>query len=134
MHQIDRRHSVTRQRRIGYALLAFAGIIVVAGAGFLFYYGYPLATYLGPVVPAVIVAFAGVRYLRASRDGEPVRDERTVRRHGKTSQNAFVGLLLLMSADLTVSIVPDDYVRICYLLAGVTIYVAFYSYFAVTTQ
>ncbi|WP_217629027.1 hypothetical protein, partial [Halopelagius longus] len=82
--------------------------VVILGAGSIIasqLYDLPLISYLGILIPAVVLAVFGYRAVSASRDGKALGDERTAELFGRVGLNSFWVFMTLIGLDGLVQIV-----------------------------
>lgn len=120
--------NLKQQKRVGYVLLAGAVAILIGSIAIFQYYNFPPISYLGPLVPFVILVVFGYRAVSASNERKALGDERTAELLGKASINAFWWLIGILLIDGTFTIFPDEANNL-YIFSGLVIYALYYVYY-----
>ncbi|MGQ3330438.1 hypothetical protein [Halorubrum sp. FL23] len=120
--------NLKRQKRVGYGLLAGAVAILIGSIAVFQYYDFPPISYIGPLVPFVIVVFFGYRAVSASYNRKALGDERTAELLTKAGTNAFWWLIGMLLIDSTFTIFPDEANNL-YIFVGLAVYALYYVYY-----
>ncbi|WP_162989786.1 hypothetical protein [Natronorubrum halophilum] len=121
--------NISRQKRIGYVLLASAVVAFVGSVAALQHYEFPVVSYLILLVPVNILAFLGYRAVSASRDRKALGDERTGNVYGRVGINSFWILMSIILVDVAFGIFPEEIAGIAYVFGGLLIYCLYFGYY-----
>lgn len=121
--------TLVQQKRSGYVLLAGAVATLIGGGLALQYYEAPTESYVGLLVPVVILGAFGIRTVAAGNSEKAIGDERTEKLHGRVSINAFWWLMAILMIDSAFGIYPTESVRLLYAVTGLAVYALYYGYY-----
>jgi hypothetical protein len=121
--------NIERQRRAGYALLAGAALVGIGSIVAMQYYGFPLVSYLGILVPVSILSFFGYRAVTASNERVALQDERTKQLYERVGFNAFWLLISAITIDEVFNLSPDELAGSIYVATGVILHLVFTLYY-----
>lgn len=121
--------NLVQQKKAGYVLLAGAVATLIGGGLALQYYEAPTESYVGLLVPVVILGAFGIRTVAAGNSEKAIGDERTEKLHGKVSINAFWWLMAVLMIDSAFGIYPTEGTGLLYAVTGLAVYAIYYGYY-----
>lgn len=121
--------NIAQQKRSGYVLLTGAVATLIGGVLAFQYYDVPTVSYVGLLVPVVILGTFGVRAVSAGNSERAIGDERTQKLHGRVSINAFWWLVSILFIDSVFGVYPTEGTGLLYAATGLTVYVVYYGYY-----